>query len=104
VLKKKEEIENIYKEEDKKKERLKLEYNAFVQEMENKIQEIQSFIRQEKALCDEFNLNKLQKKSEEVNPIQEQELFQKIGKRKSIDIESEDDGLGSQPLKIELKK
>jgi Xaa-Pro aminopeptidase len=104
VLKKKEEIENIYKEEDKKKERLKYEYNDFVNEMTNKINELKTLIRQEQALNDVFNLNKLQKNPKQIKEKEEIEKMQKIGKRNSIDSISEENEMGSQPLKIELKR
>jgi hypothetical protein len=50
VLKRKEEIENIYKEEDKKKEKLKMEYNSFVEKLESKTLAMRLKIQEEKYL------------------------------------------------------
>ena len=104
VRKKKEEIENIYKEEDKKKERLKLEYNSFVGNMGNKIQDLKTVIRQERVLTDTFTLNVLQKNNGENNKIKKIEQIQNIGKRNSIDVDSDDEQLENQTSGIDLKK
>lgn len=48
VLKRKEEIENIYKEEDKKKEKLKQEFTGFMDRLDRKIRDMRAEIQQER--------------------------------------------------------
>lgn len=104
VLKKKEEIENIYKEEDKKKEKLKREFTCLVDELKSKIVELKEKVADEQKQVDSLNLNQFQKKCAGQSPLEAEVTSRANSKRDSVFQDDSAEHPGNQPLEILLKR
>lgn len=104
VLKKKEEIENIYKEEDKKKERLKREFSTLVDEMKVKIAELKGAIGDEQKQLKLLNLDQFQNKRGGDENLQENAQAQISRKRSSMSEDGKIERMGKEQVQILLKR
>lgn len=104
VLKKKEEIENIYKEEDKKKDKLKREFNTFLKEVDAKVAELTESIAKELRASDELDLSAFRKKGRRAGSGETGRALQADRKRSSMCLDEHEELAGSQPRQIWLKR